>query len=204
MATPEQVQELVARIQAMEAREADGLAREQVLQSTVQNLTTQLATTQQQATNTAPVVSTFSAGTVDTRALGKPEVFERNETKWHDFRVVFKAYCACLNQRLGVLMSSVEANSTGSFSNNGLDQRDASQLQALLSWKFARDIEGRIEAFEREILCYEHASGESVSDSLRIGIVLRQMEETKLKEYLLMNIQTDRLERLQGRSQHDQ
>eukprot|EP00971_Amphidinium_carterae_P277584 5509186-Amphidinium_carterae.1 len=27
MATPEQVQELVARIQAMEAREADGLAR---------------------------------------------------------------------------------------------------------------------------------------------------------------------------------
>eukprot|EP00971_Amphidinium_carterae_P215735 4282603-Amphidinium_carterae.1 len=51
MATLEQVQELVGRIQAMEAREADGLAREQMLQSTVQNLTTQLA-----ATSAAPVV----------------------------------------------------------------------------------------------------------------------------------------------------
>eukprot|EP00971_Amphidinium_carterae_P211834 4203764-Amphidinium_carterae.1 len=71
----------------MEAREADGLAREQMLQNTVQSLTTQIATTQQQATSAAPVVgSTFSAGTVDTRALGKPEVFEGNEAKWHDFR----------------------------------------------------------------------------------------------------------------------
>eukprot|EP00971_Amphidinium_carterae_P167286 3314871-Amphidinium_carterae.1 len=38
--------------------------------------------------------------------------------------------------------------------------RFAGKLQALLSWKFAGDIEGRIEVFEREILRYEHASGE--------------------------------------------
>eukprot|EP00971_Amphidinium_carterae_P137542 2725810-Amphidinium_carterae.1 len=44
-----------------------------------------------------------------------------------------------------------------------------------------------MEAFEREILRYEHASGEGVSDALRIGLVLRQLEETKLKEYLLTN-----------------
>eukprot|EP00971_Amphidinium_carterae_P136993 2714846-Amphidinium_carterae.1 len=74
----------------MEAREADGLARKQVPQSTVQNLTTQLATTQQQTTSAAPAASTFASGTVVTRALGKPEVFEGNEAKWHDFRVVFK------------------------------------------------------------------------------------------------------------------
>eukprot|EP00971_Amphidinium_carterae_P282748 5613330-Amphidinium_carterae.1 len=79
MATPEQVQELVARTQAMEAREADGLAREQVPQSTVQSLTTQLTTTQQQTAIAAPAASTFATGTVDTRALGKPEVFEGNE-----------------------------------------------------------------------------------------------------------------------------
>eukprot|EP00971_Amphidinium_carterae_P020250 399122-Amphidinium_carterae.1 len=108
MATPEQLQELVGRIQAMEAREAEGCAREQTLHSTVQDPTTQLATTHQQL-----------AGTVDTRALGKPEVFEGNETKWHDFRVVFKAYCSCVNQRLGVLMSGVEANISGSFVNSG-------------------------------------------------------------------------------------
>eukprot|EP00971_Amphidinium_carterae_P227797 4518118-Amphidinium_carterae.1 len=41
-----------------------------------------------------------------------------------------------------------------------------------------------MEAFEREILRYENASGDVVSDALRIGIVLRQLEETKLKEYL--------------------
>eukprot|EP00971_Amphidinium_carterae_P034833 685739-Amphidinium_carterae.1 len=86
MATPEQVQKLVGRIQAMEAREADGLAKEQVLQSTVQSLTTQLATTQQQTAVAAPAASTFVTGTVDTRSLGNPEVFEGNETKWHDFR----------------------------------------------------------------------------------------------------------------------
>eukprot|EP00971_Amphidinium_carterae_P218839 4343748-Amphidinium_carterae.1 len=56
------------------------------------------------------------------------------------------------------------------------------QLQALLLWKFAGDIEGRMEAFEREVL-----RGDVVSDALRVGLVLRQLEETKLKEYLLMN-----------------
>eukprot|EP00971_Amphidinium_carterae_P213788 4242781-Amphidinium_carterae.1 len=44
-----------------------------------------------------------------------------------------------------------------------------------------------MEAFERETLRNEHASVDVVSDALRIGIVLRQLEETKLKEYLLMN-----------------
>eukprot|EP00971_Amphidinium_carterae_P096852 1917207-Amphidinium_carterae.1 len=44
-----------------------------------------------------------------------------------------------------------------------------------------------MEAFEREILRYENASGDVVSNALRIGIVLRQLEETKLKEYLMMN-----------------
>eukprot|EP00971_Amphidinium_carterae_P045187 889061-Amphidinium_carterae.1 len=111
MATPEQVQELVERIQAMEAREAEGRAREQTLHATVKSLTTQLATTQHQAATTAMAGgSQQQVGTVDTRALGKPEVLEGSETKWHDFMVVFKAYCSCINQRLGVLMSGVEAN----------------------------------------------------------------------------------------------
>eukprot|EP00971_Amphidinium_carterae_P013974 275221-Amphidinium_carterae.1 len=228
MATPEQVQELVTRIQAMEAREAEGRAREQILHGTVQDLTTRLAATQQQAAALVPAGGTFATGTVDTRALGKPNVYEGSETKWHDFRVVFKTDCSCVNQRLGTLMSGVEANILGSFANSSLDARDTScstqlyyilllfcrqqpltlvinageqegltawqrlveqyepqqrtsfagQLQALLSWKFGGDIEGRMEAFEREILRYERASGEGVSDALRVGIVSRQLEET--------------------------
>eukprot|EP00971_Amphidinium_carterae_P254711 5056207-Amphidinium_carterae.1 len=96
MVTMEQVQELVTRIQVMESREADGIAREQALQGQMQNLTAQLATSQQ-AGGAASVGGTLAtaAGTVDTRALGKPEVFEGAEAKWHDFRVVFKAYCSC-------------------------------------------------------------------------------------------------------------
>eukprot|EP00971_Amphidinium_carterae_P204450 4057157-Amphidinium_carterae.4 len=112
----------------MEAREADGIAREQALQVTVQNLTTQLTIAQQQAGGAVPVGGTLATGTgtVDTRALGKPEVFEGNEAKRHDFRVVFKAYCSCVNQRLRALMSGVEANISGSFLNGGLDARDTS------------------------------------------------------------------------------
>eukprot|EP00971_Amphidinium_carterae_P197185 3913834-Amphidinium_carterae.1 len=61
--------------------------------------------------------------------------------------------------------------------------RFAGQLQALLSWKFAGDIEGRIEAFERVLgdSSLRACEWRSVSDALRIGIVLRQLEETKLK-----------------------
>eukprot|EP00971_Amphidinium_carterae_P057306 1133041-Amphidinium_carterae.1 len=74
MATIEQVQELVNRIQAMEAREQEGLAREQMLQNTVQTLTTQLTTTTQQTQSAGPGGGVLtSSGTVDTRALGKPE-----------------------------------------------------------------------------------------------------------------------------------
>eukprot|EP00971_Amphidinium_carterae_P072368 1431537-Amphidinium_carterae.1 len=82
MATPEQLQELVGRIQAMEARETEGRAREQTLHTTVQNRTAQLGAAQQQQAATAAAFTAGvqqPAGTVDTRALGKP-------TKWHDFR----------------------------------------------------------------------------------------------------------------------
>eukprot|EP00971_Amphidinium_carterae_P102205 2023295-Amphidinium_carterae.1 len=82
MATPEQVQDLVTRIQAMEAREVEGLAREQASHVTVQNLTTQLTP----GRAPVPVGGTLASGTVDTKALGKPGIFEGNQTKWHDFR----------------------------------------------------------------------------------------------------------------------
>eukprot|EP00971_Amphidinium_carterae_P126222 2500443-Amphidinium_carterae.1 len=67
MATLEQIQELVTRIQAMEAKEADGVAREAALQGQVQNLTAQL-TIAQPPGGVALVGGTLAtgAGTVDT------------------------------------------------------------------------------------------------------------------------------------------
>eukprot|EP00971_Amphidinium_carterae_P266713 5290460-Amphidinium_carterae.1 len=72
----------------MEARELESGRREQVLQGQVQNLTTQL-TVSQQAGGATPGGGTSASrvGAVDTRSLGKPEVFEGVEAKWHDFRV---------------------------------------------------------------------------------------------------------------------
>eukprot|EP00971_Amphidinium_carterae_P062203 1231150-Amphidinium_carterae.1 len=78
MATPEQVQELVARIQAMESRK-------QALVGQVQTLTSQLTTAQQ--TTLAGGTQAPGVGALDTKALGKPEAFEGAEAKWHDFRV---------------------------------------------------------------------------------------------------------------------
>eukprot|EP00971_Amphidinium_carterae_P118900 2355306-Amphidinium_carterae.1 len=77
MVTLEQVQELVGRIQAVEAREADGITREQALQVQVQQLSAQLAGAQQSG-GTAPGGGTQApgVGVLDTRSLGKPEAFD--------------------------------------------------------------------------------------------------------------------------------
>eukprot|EP00971_Amphidinium_carterae_P057872 1144591-Amphidinium_carterae.1 len=75
--------------------------REQALVGQVQSLTSQLTTAQQAGSATlAGGTQAPGVGALDTRALGKPEAFEGAEAKWHDFRVVFKAYCACLNRRM--------------------------------------------------------------------------------------------------------
>eukprot|EP00971_Amphidinium_carterae_P239502 4754924-Amphidinium_carterae.1 len=64
MATTEQIQELVTRIQAMEASEADSIARERAVEGQVQNVTAQLATAQQQAAKVSgPVGGTSATGT---------------------------------------------------------------------------------------------------------------------------------------------
>eukprot|EP00971_Amphidinium_carterae_P243482 4835156-Amphidinium_carterae.1 len=60
MATLEQIQELVGRIQAVEAREADGITRERALEAQVQNLTLQL-TTQQAPQGTTPGSGTHTS-----------------------------------------------------------------------------------------------------------------------------------------------
>eukprot|EP00971_Amphidinium_carterae_P102807 2034984-Amphidinium_carterae.1 len=69
MATMEQIQELVTRIQTMEVREQENVSREQALQGQVQQLTAI-------GYDTASWRDRVRAGTVDTRSLGKPEVFE--------------------------------------------------------------------------------------------------------------------------------
>eukprot|EP00971_Amphidinium_carterae_P282636 5611150-Amphidinium_carterae.1 len=86
MATPEQVQELVGdpghgrKRSRRTCKAADATCYSAESDDTV-------GYTQQQAATTAMAGGgQQQVGTVDTRALGKPEVFEGNGTKWHDFR----------------------------------------------------------------------------------------------------------------------
>ena len=69
----------------------------------------------------------------------------------------------------------------------------AGTLQNLLSWSFTGDVLERIEAWEREVAHYEALSGSSVPEDLRIGIVLRQMDESPLKNHMILNAERFKL-----------
>ena len=45
----------------------------------------------------------------------------------------------------------------------------------------------KLEAYERDLALYEQASGEKISDGLRVGIVLNRVSDTELATHLLLN-----------------
>ena len=65
--------------------------------------------------------------------------------------------------------------------------RFAGVLLGILSFDFSGDTIARLEAFERELMTYERANAEVVTDGIRIGVVLQRMEESALKQHLLLN-----------------
>ena len=67
--------------------------------------------------------------------------------------------------------------------------RVAGLLLGLLSYSFSGDVEAKLAAFERDVQRYEQRSLETLSDSLKIGVVLKQLDEGSLKQHLLMNAQ---------------
>jgi len=65
--------------------------------------------------------------------------------------------------------------------------RQAGLLQQLLGWSFAGNVTERLEAWERDLSSYEQLSGETISDGIKIGVCLRQMEEGALRSHLIFN-----------------
>ncbi|CAK0888783.1 unnamed protein product [Prorocentrum cordatum] len=169
---------------------------------------------------------------VDTRTLGKPDVFTGEEHKWNDWKVIFKAYCGVVNADLLAGMRLAESADEASVQNDDFLEenmrqasqqlcyillllcrqhplttivnagenegfqarrklveyyepnarsRIAGQLLHLLNFSFTGDVEDRLGLFERELLRYEQRSGEAITASMRIGIVLR------LRQNLLLN-----------------
>ena len=45
----------------------------------------------------------------------------------------------------------------------------------------------KLEAYEHDLALYEQASGEKISDGLRVGIVLNPVTDTQLATHLLLN-----------------
>ena len=64
--------------------------------------------------------------------------------------------------------------------------RYASTLISLLGFDFSGDVQVRLEAFDREVATVERLSGEKVPDSIKVGLCIRSMEDTRLKEHLVL------------------
>ena len=65
--------------------------------------------------------------------------------------------------------------------------RTAGQLLSSLQFDFSGDILAKLEAHERDLALYEQASGEKISDGLRVGVVLNRATDTELATHLLLN-----------------
>ena len=63
--------------------------------------------------------------------------------------------------------------------------RAAGQLLSLLQFDFSGDVLAKLEAYERDLALYEQASGEKISDGLRVGI-LNRVTDTELATHLLL------------------
>ena len=64
--------------------------------------------------------------------------------------------------------------------------RFAGILLGILNFDFTGDVITWLEAFERELSSYEQASGETLSDGIRVGVVLQRIDESALMQHLFV------------------
>ncbi|CAK0826156.1 unnamed protein product [Prorocentrum cordatum] len=77
-----------------------------------------------------PVPQPRAESIVDTRTLGKPDVFTGEEHKWNDWKVIFKAYCGVVSADLLAGMRLAESADEASVQNDDFleeNMRQASQ-----------------------------------------------------------------------------
>ena len=65
--------------------------------------------------------------------------------------------------------------------------RTAGHLMSLLQFDFSGDVLAKLETYERDLALYEQALGETISDGLRVGIVLNRVTHSELATHLLLN-----------------
>ena len=60
-------------------------------------------------------------------------------------------------------------------------------LLGLLKWDFSGDTLARLEAFERECAVYLRMAGNHSFDDLKVGIVLSNMQDSPVRDNLIMS-----------------
>ena len=175
---------------------------------------------------------------VDTRALGRPSMFDGQDVKWRDWSVVFKSYAGLVNERLATLMAPAETAEPATLRNDALANDEARQAsrdlfhlllhltsgpaldrvvncgdgEGMLAWNrvverydpklrsrsaglllellrfdFAGDMLTRIEEFERSVVTFQNASAEQVSSGMKVGMVLNRLPDSELATHLVLN-----------------
>ena len=68
-----------------------------------------------------------------------------------------------------------------------LRSRSAGLLLELMRFDFAGDMLSRIEEFERAVVTFQNASGETVSSAMKVGMVLNRLPDNELATHLVLN-----------------
>ena len=65
--------------------------------------------------------------------------------------------------------------------------RHTGLLQVLLNYSFDGDLSMRLDQFERDLKTYQDSSGDKVSDSMKLGVLIKGLPKSELKTHLLLN-----------------
>ena len=104
------IQELVEQNRILQQQQRDLAARFDQAGVTIQHLQAELRTQQQRVAD----VRIRGAGTgnpgIDTRSLGKPEIFSGETAKWRDWSIVLRSYISAVDHNAVALMTRAETS----------------------------------------------------------------------------------------------
>ena len=82
---------------------------------------------------------------VDTRLLGRPDIYQGDASKWRDWKLVFTAFCGTVNTRMEEPMSEVSTEST----RKPNDERSAEDRQISIQLSFMLSLLLRGQALDK-------------------------------------------------------
>ena len=233
----DQITALSAQLTDLDLRYVASEAERQTLEEKVKEAQEEAREARQSSASAGPSGGTHSQ--IDTKGLGKPEIFHGETKKWPEWKMIGSAYLRCLHRRLGVLMDQADLTNDN-VANAALapaDRQASEQLyfallmlmrgppltvlsncgdgEGLLAWReFCRkhdevskehfihklygllhfdlngDVDERLDLFDKKVAAYEKASKETLTDNMKIGIVISQLPDSPLRAHIKLHIKT--------------